>query len=100
MKKMVYVVISANKGADEFDVFHSFDKAEAVKEAKSDREHMSEHDRKRSEHSVQGYLIEVNEGETAKDAYRDACLDDMIIDPDEYIEIYVEGDPNFNSERE
>lgn len=67
----------------------TFSKDEAINIATDDRLHQSAHDRKRSVHSVEGYELDVVEGETAKEAL-DIYLDcGDFKDPDYYMEINV-----------
>ena len=71
MKKMVYVAIcdQTEAKAVAFDRCLTYDKDEALRVARADREHQSEHDRKISEHSVQGWTVDAKDEETAESAY-------------------------------
>lgn len=75
MKKMVYVAKCAdlrNSGretGDEFLINFSFDLEEAKEKLKSDFEHLTEKEKKKNKHWIEGWYIEILENETAEKAF-------------------------------
>lgn len=93
MKKIIYVAEDSKHGGDSFDVCVTFDKDEAINEARRDRMHQSDYDRRRCSHSVSGYEVDVQEGQTAEEAWREYILNSVWIDdPVEFEEITIKAD--------
>lgn len=88
MKKMIWVAISEdNKSGDSWDLIATFDRADAVKTAENEIAHMVTSELKRYTISVQGYELEVEDGMSAKEAWREYNLNGEFVDPAEYQEI-------------
>ncbi len=83
MKKTIYISRSFRLGAsgdieEGFDILHTFDLSEARSNIRLDWQHLTERERKNVRDCVEGYVVEVQEGETAKAAY------DRLTDEDEF----------------
>ena len=88
MKKTLYISRSARIGADSFDLCYTFDKAESERVCRNDIDHMTDREREKSCVSVEGFVVDVLPGETAKDAAaRLFEEDEMPNDPDFYEEM-------------
>ena len=75
MEKLVYVVTEQTNG-DEFTICVSFSAEEARKTAKLHREkYLTAGERKKTETEVKAYIVNTEDGETAKEAF-DKLLDD------------------------
>lgn len=73
MKKMLY--IARCEQTDEFELLATYDKDAAIKAARYNREHLTRGGRKGYRHWVDGFSVEVNDGESAKECY-DRLMDD------------------------
>ena len=93
MKKIIYIAESSTHGGDSFEVCVSFDKDEAISKAELDREHQSEYDRRRCSHSVSGYEVEIQDGQTASEAWNEYVLNSAwISDAVFFQEITIKAD--------
>jgi len=89
MKKIIYVAKSIKEYGDSFDIAVSFDKDEATEAAIYDRKRLSQFDKEKCFHMVEGYEIDVADGETAREAYDNWLLETNFADP-----LYCEQDFN------
>lgn len=89
--KIIYVAECLRIYGDCFELKFSFDKDEAIMAAIADRKHLTSSERNNSTHSVKGYLMDVESGESAKEAY-DRAFEDGCCNPDEYYEITIKED--------
>lgn len=93
MKKTVYIARTFRRG-DCFDVKTTYRLNEAREALKDDAEHLTTQELKGAEHYIDGYTVEVQEGETAEEAYnRLIDEDEFPYDPDYYEELAeIDGD--------
>lgn len=87
MKKMVYVVNSGVRGADEFDIFHSYDVEQARRKGVEEWEHLTAAEQKRSFVEISGWEIEVENDQPARDAFRDWSFEQAFMPDPEYYEV-------------
>lgn len=91
MKKTVYIARTFRRG-DLFDVKTTYRLNEAREALKDDAEHLTTQELKGAEHYIDGYTVEVEDGETAEAAYnRLIDEDELPYDPD-YYEAEIDGD--------
>lgn len=76
MKKTIYVAIASRINADSFDLIATYDRAEAQDAIERDIAHLTPTERTRYEHYIDERTVEVEDGESAKDAYKRLLLDD------------------------
>ena len=93
MKKIIYVVtVERRIGGDSFDLYFTLDKEEAIEWAKDNREALSAYDRNRCFHTVYGYEVEVEEGQTINEAYHDYVLNSFCVEPVDCVKVTSEGE--------
>lgn len=88
MKKMIYIARVADDNSDAYRA--TFDKAEARRIAESYKAHLTDRERRTHTVTVEGYMIEIADGETrdAQTLWDDMLIDDTApIDADEYEEV-------------
>lgn len=76
-KHTVYVAKSDRIGADSFDLAVSYDIAEVRQALDMDFYHMTAAERKNSQLYIEGYSVDILDGETAKEAYSRAIDEDI-----------------------
>lgn len=87
MKKNIYIARSDRKHGDSFDLTVTFDLAEARKAAQDVLDHLTAKEREQTTNHIDGYTVEVLDGESARDAYHRLLTDDELpCDPDFYEE--------------
>ena len=90
MKKMVYIAQRCERKdtSDIWDVAVTFDLEEARAACKADWEHMTRFEQIRNRQYIEGYMLDVEDGETAGDAYNRAIdNDELCRDPNYYEEM-------------
>lgn len=87
MKRMVYTAVSTKQDGDQFDLGYSFDRAKVMDIALGDWNHMSAYDRERTVNAVEGRMLDVENYQSAKDAYMTYLDGGEYIDPVEYEEV-------------
>ena len=93
MKKIIYVAESSRHDGDSYEDRVTFDKDEAISAAENARNCLSDYDRVRQSHSVSGYEVEVQDGQTAKEAWHEYVMNSAwISDPIFWQEITVKDD--------
>jgi hypothetical protein len=75
-RKIVHVVKDMKNHGDEFDCGVTYDYAEACKIAANEVKGMSSYDLKRSTIFIQSFLVKVEAGQSAEDAFYEALLTD------------------------
>ena len=89
MKKTIYVAIDIprNIDGDEFYGKFTYDKAEAIADAENQLAHLTKNERENRIIYVGVFEQEVNDGETAQEAFERLTYDDEWIDDHNMIEI-------------
>lgn len=87
MTKTIYIARSDRRHGDSFDLFATFDLAEARKAIEDGLDHLTAKEREQTTNHIDGYTVEILDGESAVDAYhRLLDEDELPSDPDYYDE--------------
>lgn len=87
MTKTIYIARSDRKHGDSFDLTVTFDLSEARKVAEDRRDHLTAKEREQTTTHIDGYTVEILDGESARDAYHRLLIEDELpCDPGYYEE--------------
>ena len=76
MKRTIYVAKADRTNGDSFNLIVTFDEVEAKKAIAKDLDHLTEREKKYYTHWIDSKEAEIEDGETAIDAYNRLLLED------------------------